>query len=138
MTFTSNADSSAAGPSPLVQSVPVTVDTKGRMRASKEQRRVILAEYERSGISAARFAKQTGLKYSTLAGWLQRYRRTKPQARARQVRLLEAVVEQAQGPGGQNPAVLVLQLPGGVRMEVADERQAALAAMLVRALARSC
>ena len=108
------------------------------MRASKEQRRVILAEFERSGVSAAQFAKRTGLKYSTLAGWLQRYRRTKPQARARRVRLLEAVVEQAQGAGGQNPAVLVLQLPGGVRLEVADERQAALAAVLVQALARSC
>ena len=108
------------------------------MRASKEQRRVILAEFERSGVSAARFAKRTGLKYSTLAGWLQRYRRTKPQTRARQVRLLEAVVEQAQGSGGQNPAVMVLQLPGGVRLEVADERQAALAAVLVRALAGSC
>jgi transposase-like protein len=118
--------------------VPVTVDTQGRVRASKEQRRVILAEFERSGVSAAQFAKLTGLKYSTLAGWLQRYRRTKPPGRARQVRLLEAVVEPAHGAGGQTPAVLVLQLPGGVRLEVADDRQAALAAVLVRALARSC
>jgi hypothetical protein len=42
--------------------VPVTVDAKGRVRASKEQRRVILAEFERRGLSAARFAKLTGLK----------------------------------------------------------------------------
>jgi len=118
--------------------VPVTVDTKGRVRASQEQRRVILAEFERSGVSAAQFAKLTGLKYSTLAGWLQRYRRTKPPGRARQVRLLEAVVEQAPGAGGQNPAGVVLQLPGGVRLEVTDERQAALAAVLVRALAGAC
>jgi hypothetical protein len=34
--------------------------------------------------------------------------------------------------------VLVLQLPGGVRVEVADEKQAVLAAMVVRALARPC
>jgi hypothetical protein len=33
---------------------------------------------------------------------------------------------------------LVLLLPGGVRVEVADEKQAALAAMLVRALAKPC
>ncbi len=32
--------------------------------------------------------------------------------------------------------MLVLQLPGGVRVEVADEKQAALAAVLVRALAQ--
>jgi hypothetical protein len=52
--------------------MPVTLDTKGRVRTSKEQRRVILDEFGRSGLSAVRFAKQTGLKHSTLAGWLQR------------------------------------------------------------------
>jgi transposase-like protein len=113
--------------------VQVTVDTKGRVRASKEQRRLILAEFERSGVSAARFAKQTGLKYSTLAGWLQRYRRTKPQGRARQVRLLEAVVEQA-----QPPMALVVHLPGGARMEISNANQAALAADLLQALAKPC
>src|SRR5262245_48237277 len=95
MITTSSSDSSAGDSSPLIPNLPVTVDSKGRVRASKEQRQLILAEFERSGVSAVRFAKLTGLKYSTLAGWLQRYRRTKPQARARQVRLLEAVVEQA-------------------------------------------
>ena len=138
MTSTSITDSSNADSSLLIQSVPVTVDTKGRIRASKEQRRDILAEFERSGVSAAQFAKRTGLKYSTLAGWLQRYRRTKPPTRARQVRLLEAVVEPKPGTGGQIPAVMVLQLPGGVRLEVADERQAVLAGVLVRTLAKSC
>jgi hypothetical protein len=47
-------------------------------------------------------------------------------------------VEQEQGAGGHNAAVMVLHLPGGVRLEVTDERQAALAAVLVQALARSC
>jgi hypothetical protein len=51
---------------------------------------------------------------------------------------LEAVVATAQAVGEPISAVVVLQLPGGVRLEVADERQAALAAMLVRALAKSC
>jgi hypothetical protein len=37
-----------------------------------------------------------------------------------------------------NGSLLVLQLPGGVRVEVADERQAALAATLVRVLAKPC
>ena len=48
------------------------------------------------------------------------------------------MVEQAQNPGGQNPAVMLLQLPGGVRVEIANEKQAALAAVLVRALAKAC
>ncbi len=33
---------------------------------------------------------------------------------------------------------MVLHLPGGARVEVADEKQAVLAAVLVRALARAC
>jgi hypothetical protein len=133
-------DSDSSGPAPVfpMPRVPVTLDSKGRVRVAKEQRRLILAEFESSGLSAARFAQVSGLKYSTFAGWLQRQRRTKPKGPSRPVRLLEAVVEQKPGPGGQNPAVLVLQLPGGVQLEVADERQAVLAGVLVQALAKSC
>jgi transposase-like protein len=138
MTSTSSPDALADSPSPPIQTVPVTVDTQGRVRASKEQRCLILAEFERSRVSAARFAKQTGLKYSTLAGWLQRYRRTKPPGGARPVRLLEAVVEPAPKPGFQNQGVLVLHLPGGARAEIHDVKQATLAAAVVRELAQSC
>jgi transposase-like protein len=116
--------------------MPVTLDTKGRVRTSKEQRRVILNEFERSGISAVRFAKQTGLKYSTLAGWLQRYRRTKPRRRGRPLRLLEAVVDSLPGP--VNGTALVLQLPGGVRLELSEANQVPVAAALLRALEKSC
>ncbi len=38
---------------------------------------------------------RAGLKYLTLTGWLQLYRRTKPQGRAQQMRLQEAVAEPA-------------------------------------------
>ena len=119
----------------MIPKVPVTLDTKGRVRTSREQRRVILEEFERSGESAAGFARRTGLKYSTLAGWLVRCRRPKPVRRGQSLRLLEAVVDPAQS---TVTGALVLQLPGGVRVEVADEKQAALAAMMVRALARPC
>lgn len=77
MISTSSSDASVVVPSPTIQNVSVTVDAKGRVRVSKEQRRAILAEFERSGVSAAQFAMRAGLKYSTLAGWLQRYRRSK-------------------------------------------------------------
>jgi hypothetical protein len=135
MTTTNRSDTVPAVASSIMPKVPVTLDTKGRVRTSKEQRRVILEEFERSGESAAGFAKRTGLKYSTLAGWLARYRRPKPVRRIQSLRLLEAVVDPVQsGVAG----ALVLQLPGGVRVEVADEKQAALAAMVVRALTPSC
>jgi hypothetical protein len=136
MTSTNGTDSVSAVASSLVPQVPVTLDTKGRVRTSKGQRRTILAEFERSGMSAAQFAKRTGLKYSTLAGWLQRARRNQPLKRARRLRLLEAVVESTAGMVAG--AALVLELPGGVRLALVDERQAALAAVLVRELAKPC
>jgi transposase-like protein len=138
MTSTSSPDSSTSIPAPPIQNVPVTVDSQGRVRASKEQRRLILAEFERSGVSAAQFAQRTGLKYSTLAGWLQRYRRGKPQGHARQVRLLEAVVEPAQNRDGKSMPGLVVEFTGGARMEIRNPNQAALAADLLRALAKPC
>jgi len=136
MTLTNDSDSGPVAASGAGAKVPVTIDTKGRVRASKEQRQAILDGFARSGVSAVQFAKQTGLKYSTLAGWLQRYRRSKPLRRARPLRLLEAVVESGSelATGGG----LVLELPGGIRLLVADQKQVALAAVLVRELAKPC
>ena len=122
MTSTNSSGSSTPAAMPPVQSVPVTLlDSQGRVRASKEQRRIILAEFERSGVSAARFAKRTGLNYSTFAGWLQRYRRPKPRGpHPKPVRLLEAVMEPTPASGGQSPQALVVALPGGARLEIGD------------------
>src|SRR5271167_4448887 len=133
MITTSGSDNSSAVPAAVMPKVPVVADTKGRLRISKAQRRDILAALDRSGESLPRFARRTGLKYSTLATWVQRRRRSKPLGRASRLRLLEAVVESPQAVEA-GPA-LVLRLPGGVRVEVADEKQAVLAAMLVRGLA---
>ena len=115
--------------------LPVIADTKGRLRVTRAQRREILAALTRSGESLPRFARRIGLKYSTLARWVQVHR-AKPAGRKPALRLLEAMVESA--PVTAAGTVLVLQLPGQVRLEVRDESQVALAAMLVRALAKSC
>jgi len=130
MTTTSSLDSA---PAVVMPKVPVTVDARGRVRTSREQRRVILAEFERSGVSAAQFARRTGLKYSTLVGWVQRYRRTKRSGRKSPVRLLEAVVA-----ASPSAAVLQVQLAGGARLEIREAGQIPLAAALVQALAKSC
>jgi transposase-like protein len=127
------SDDPPAGVRAVMPKRPVTLDTKGRVRTSPEQRRVILAEFERSGLSAARFARQTGLKYSTFAAWVQRHRRTKRSDSKPPLRLLEAVVTP--------PAVtatLQVQLPGGARVELREESQVALVVALVRALEKSC
>ena len=116
-----------------VPKLSVTLDTKGRVRTSKEQRRLILAEFERSGVSATQFARRTGLKYSTLAGWVHRYRGRKRPGRRSAVRLLEAVVAPA-------PLIsaLKLELPGGARLEIRETGQIPLAVALVRALEKPC
>jgi transposase-like protein len=117
----------------VLPKLPVTADTKGRLRASKEQRRVILAEFERSGISAVLFARRTGLKYSTFAAWVQRYRRAKRPVQKSPLRLLEAVAAQPV------PVVpLQVQLPGGARLEISEASQIPLAAALLRALEKPC
>lgn len=117
----------------VIPKLPVTLDTKGRVRTSKEQRRALLAEFERSGASVAQFVQRTGLKYSTFAAWVHRYRQTKRPRPKSPVRLLEAVV-------GPAPLVraLEVQLPGGARLEVREASQVALAAALVRALEKPC
>jgi hypothetical protein len=79
----------------------------------------------------------TGLKYSTLAGWLQRCRRRRRSKGAAGVRLLEAVVES--GPAvGSAGTLVVLRLAGGAQMELSDLKQVPLAAALIRALAQPC
>jgi|SRR5580700_1065847 transposase len=46
-------------------------DARGRVLVSRERREALLEEYDRSGMSAVKFAQYVGIKYSTLAYWLQ-------------------------------------------------------------------
>ena len=112
---------------------PVMLDTKGRVRTCPEQRRVLLAEFARSGWSAARFAQSVGLKYSTFVAWVARDRHPKRPASRPPLRFLEAVVS----PTAPDTTLLV-QLPGGARVELRQESQVALVVALVRALEKSC
>ena len=112
----------------------VKADSKGRLRVSKEQRKAVLARFEQSGMSAAKFAAVAGIKYSTFAGWLQRYRRAKPQGALRRLRLLEAVVDPSHGREQASGNVLTLHLPGQVRIEVSSVAQVPLVRELIRAL----
>jgi hypothetical protein len=117
-------------------------DVRGRMRTSSARREQLLAEFERSGLSGPKFAMLAGIKYQTFATWVQRRQRQLgaaakvPVATTESVKWLEAVL--ASTPPAVAGAVLVLQLPGEVHLEVADEKQAVLAARLVQALAKLC
>jgi hypothetical protein len=55
-------------------------DAQGRVLVSRERRESLLEEYDRSGMSGVKFARYVGIKYSTLAYWLQsRHRHREPE-----------------------------------------------------------
>ena len=122
----------------------IQADSRGRLRMPAERRESLLDEFERSGLSGAKFAALMGIKYPTFADWVQRRRQqrgtgspgaVKP---ADQVRWLEAVVEQARSCGGSGPNVVVLQLLGGARVDLSQVAQLDLLVALLRALAKPC
>ena len=51
------------------------VDEAGRIQTPPEKREGMLAEYERSGMTGAQFARFVGVRYSTLMYWLQKRRK---------------------------------------------------------------
>ena len=115
---------------------------RGRVLTPRDRRETLLAEFDRSGLSAKRFAELSGIKYQTFAGWLY-CRRHKGQSpggsapnAAQKVAWLEAVVREGQCASGSSG--LVLHLPGGVRAEITSSQQISWAAALVRALEKPC
>jgi transposase len=50
-------------------------DTRGRVRVPREKREALLAEFEASAVSAAQFARLTGINYATFAGWVAKRRK---------------------------------------------------------------
>lgn len=122
-------------------------DRLGRVRTSAGRRAELLAEYVRTSMSAAEFAAHVGVKYTTFVTWLTKAKKNGkpkpavaasgedvPTAEPASVRWVEACVEGVEAQATQGGAPLVVQLPGGARLEIGDSGQAALAAELLRAL----
>jgi len=114
-------------------------DRRGRVQTPAGRREQLLDEFERSGLSGVKFAELTGVKYQTLATWLKKRRKARGQGACRaggskSFGLLEAVVEANRSDG----LALILELPGGAKMQIQDVHQAALAGTLLRTLGKSC
>jgi hypothetical protein len=116
-------------------------DVLGRVKTPADRREKLLDEFEKSGLSGAKFAEMIGVKYQTFATWAQRRRRQRKQYPVKgkstakplpQLQWFEAVVEKQ--PPSANLGVLVIHLPCGARVEVADASGAALAALLLRSM----
>ena len=115
-------------------------DVRGRVWTPPARREAVLDEFERSGLPAAQFAAHIGVKYQTLATWVQKRRKARSQgsavdiqrpAMARLTGWVEATVESKED---ELPGILTVRLPGGASLEVRNVAQAVLAAQLVRAL----
>jgi hypothetical protein len=117
-------------------------DTKGRVQTPAARRESLLGEFERSGLSASKFAALVGIKYQTFAAWAARRRKQgvakTPAKPVDPVRWLEAVVQEAQAPMTHKTSAVILRLPGGAQLELVDSKQAPLAAALLRALESPC
>jgi len=117
-------------------------DARGRVLVSRERRESLLEEYDRSGMSGIKFAQYVGIKYSTLAYWLQSRRR-----RRQKEKLLikggaetepgksnggwiEAVVENGSAPR-VSAGALRIYFAGGAYCQISSAGEAALAAELL-------
>jgi hypothetical protein len=116
-------------------------DRKGRVRVPKARREMLLDEWERSGGSAAQFADYVGIKYSTLANWIQKRRK---QAGLKASLLKPGTVDPSQGHGHwveaiveKNPepkalaSTLRIYFTAGACCQIRNAREAGLAAELI-------
>lgn len=53
----------------------LAADARGRVLVTPQRREALLGEFDKSGLSAPRFARLAGIKYSTFAGWRSRRRK---------------------------------------------------------------
>ncbi len=114
-------------------------DKRGRVRTTLARRQELLEEFDKSGLSAPKFAALTGLKYQTFAGWLIQRRKqrdeTNPAVIAGKeptVQWLETVIQKAQAAPPLAGSNLIVRLPSGATIEVANAAHAALAGEVLR------
>lgn len=127
-------------PQPEHQSEILKTDKMGRVRTSLERREQLLDEFEKSKLSGQKFARLTGLKYSTFAVWVAARRRRRaaispalPTAASQTVEWLETVIDKAQASTPVSGSPLIVRLPSGAAIELASASQASAAAALLRA-----
>jgi hypothetical protein len=116
----------------------LTTDTKGRVRTTPERRAMLLEEFDRSGLSAAGFAKLAGIKYQTFVYWVHRRRESsgKEKPEGRETGLQRQWVEAAlEPPGPGEGEELRIELPGGAHVVIASRRQLRVTAELLQVLA---
>lgn len=101
-----------------------TFHRPAKSRTSAARRARLLTTFDRSGLSAADFARQQGLTYTTFCGWRHRRAQTEPSPGFVQVEL----------PAAAAPVELVIELNPQARLRLTHASQLELVARLLRAL----
>jgi transposase-like protein len=104
------------------------VDSRGRVQVSPERRAALLEEFDRSGMTGAAFAKYYGIKYTTFAHWIRMRKKARRAGEKRAPFLLVTSEPNTKAKG------VVIHLPNGASLKVADAAQAELAGAVIRAL----
>jgi hypothetical protein len=101
------------------------VSQRGRApRTDAARRAQLLAAFDRSGLSAADFARQQRVHYTTFCGWRQRRDRSSSSPGFVQVEI----------PAPTPPVELVIELGRTARLRLTSEAQIPLAAHLLQSL----
>ncbi len=111
-------------------------DARGRVRTPVERREALVAEFERSGLSAMRFAMLAGVRYSTFWTWLKIRKGDRPSKAAQaagKAKFVEVVMPVPPAP--KEPFALLVTLPGGATLSLTEPAQVRLAAQVLKALA---
>jgi transposase-like protein len=95
-------------------------------RTDARQRAQLLAAFDRSGLSAAAFARHLGVNYTTFCGWRQ-------QRKAKR----SPVFVQVEVPAPVASIELVVELGPSARLRLTDPAQIPLAARLLQTLSAS-
>jgi transposase len=116
-------------------------DALGRVRTSAERREAVLDEFERSGLSGPKFAEVCGINYQTFSTWRQKRKRERGEYPKKRTEATNAVptfslVEALPMAEAKHDAATGLEvvLPCGATLKIEDEKQVALAAVLIRTL----
>lgn len=119
----------------------VKTSKAGHILTSRQRRQELLEEFDKSGLSAPKFAQLAGIKYPTFMTWLHQRRRKQsvasspvsPPVQNSTGLWLETVIEKAQATPPVNSSALMVRFPSGAALEISVPTQAALAAALLRA-----
>ena len=102
--------------------------TSPRTKTSPSQRCQLVAAFERSGLSAAAFARQHGIAYTTLCSWRRRRRPAMPEVGFAEVELVRP----------PSPEPIVVEWGSRARMRLSSHAQLELAVSLVKGLEAAC